>query len=169
MCHAALQRLVGCVTGAVTDLQLVQRPCREVDHGLSDLQQLRREPEQRGVAAVPGHQLQLCIHHADALAHVLQRGFQQALVEAQHLGRFANGASHRIQRRGATLACGFDQQPCHACADHGRQLTLDGGNPVIIQHLPGVALQQLARTLLAQEATGGPAQGSGSHRIPPSG
>ena len=63
--------------------QALQRPAREIGDRASDLQQLVREAEQLHVAPVPRHQPQLRIDHADALAHVLQRRLEHALVEAQ--------------------------------------------------------------------------------------
>ncbi len=156
--HPPLQRLFARVTRGVADLQLSQRPRRQVRHRLPHLQQLRRELEQRGVAAVPGHQLQLRIDHADALAHVLQGSLQQALVEAQYLGGFTDRAGNSVQRRCATIACRLHQQPRHACTDHGGQFALDGGHPVVVQHLPGVPVHQLPCPFLAEEATGGLAQ-----------
>ncbi|MNT01932.1 hypothetical protein D3C72_1364190 [compost metagenome] len=165
MYHPPLQRLVARVAGGVTDLQLSQRPRRQVRHRLPHLQQLRRELEQRGITTVPGHQLQLRIDHADALAHVLQRRFEQALVEAQRLGGFANRTGDRLQGRGTAIACGLHQQAGHARAHHGGQFTLDGSDPVVIEHLPGMPIHQLAGALLAQEPASGLAQRRRRHRI----
>ncbi|MNV41470.1 hypothetical protein D3C71_1331070 [compost metagenome] len=105
------------------------------------------------------------IDHADALAHVFQCRFQQALVEAQHLGGLADGAGDRFQWCGTAITRGLDQQPRHACADHGGELALNGGDAFIVQHLPGMPGHQLPRPFLAEEAAGRLAQRCGGDRV----
>ena len=76
----------------------------------------------------------------------------------EYLGGFTDRAGNSVQRRCATIACRLHQQPRHACTDHGGQFALDGGHPVVVQHLPGVPVHQLPCPFLAEEATGGLAQ-----------
>ena len=69
----------------------------QLGHRHADVQQLRRIVEAFGIAPVPGHQPQLGIDHADALAHVLQRGLEHALVEAQRLRGLADDVGDGVQ------------------------------------------------------------------------
>ena len=74
-----------------------QRMAREIGDGPADLQQRLGVIEQFRVATIPRDEPQLRIDHADALAHVLQRRFQHALVEAQIARGFADDRGDRIQ------------------------------------------------------------------------
>ena len=74
-----------------------QCPARQLGDRAAHLQQLVREAEQLDVAPVPCDQPQLRIDHADALAHVLQRGFEHALVEAQVVRGFADDGGDGVE------------------------------------------------------------------------
>ena len=70
------------VTG---DLHPFQRPATQARHWRPDFKQIIRESEQFLITRIPRHKLQVGIDHADALAHVLQRPLQHALVEVEIL------------------------------------------------------------------------------------
>ena len=96
-----------------------QGPLRRIRDRHAHLQHAGRVAQQFFVAAIPRHQMQVRIDHADALAHVLQRRFQQALVEAQVFPRLADDFRHRIEiGTGLRAPGGVQQQACRRAAEH---------------------------------------------------
>ena len=111
-----------------------RRPCggmrcsahaRQVGDRRADLQQRSGEAEQLGVAPVPGDQPQLRVDHADALAHVLQRRFEHALVEAQVLRGLADDRGDGVEVAPALASRGIEQHARRRRAQHRGQFALD--------------------------------------------
>ena len=106
-------------------------------HRHADLQQRRRVVEQFGVATVPGDQAQLGVHHRNALAHVFQRGFEHALVEAQRLRGFADDGGHRVEVGALGAPRRVEQQPRRGRAQHRRQFAFNALLKFAGHRLPG--------------------------------
>ncbi len=118
---------------ARVDVAGAGEPAREVvphqlGHRPADRQQAVGIGEQFGVAAVPRDHVERRVDHADALAHVLQRRLEHALVEAQVLAGLADDGGDRVELAAAFAPRHLDQQARRRGADHAGQLVLDRGD-----------------------------------------
>ncbi len=107
----------------------LQRPRRQLRDGSTHAQQRVGEAEQFGITAVPCDQAQLRVDDADALAHVLQRGFEHALVEAEILrgGIDDRGDGVEVVAVAAFAPRGIEQHPRRGRAQHGGEFALHRG------------------------------------------
>ncbi len=97
-------------------------------NGAPSLNKPRRIVEQLDVAAVPGHQPKLPIHHRDPLPDMLDRPLQQAAVEAKHVGGLIDYGGDLLELHVAPLQSRGEHQPCRRGAKHPRQQPLGVGN-----------------------------------------
>ncbi|MNZ58058.1 hypothetical protein D3C78_760570 [compost metagenome] len=119
--------------------------------------------EQFQVAAVPGHQAQGLVDHADALGDVLDGALQQGAVELQHLGGFVGDAHHVFHLHLAAFDGGLHHGPRRRGAEHAGEQAFAVGDPVLVGVLfrvevdpraVGEADEALPRALFADEARG---------------
>ena len=118
--------------------------------GVPTCSSVRGIAEQLGIAAVPRHQPQLRIDHADALAHVLQRRFEHALVEAQVLRGLADDRRDGVQvrrpsRRAASSSTRADAEPSTAASSRSTCASVCAGTAPVAGRL----VQQLRRRVRA--------------------
>ncbi|CAJ1875772.1 hypothetical protein CDAIGKPJ_02982 [Aeromonas salmonicida] len=94
----AAQPLLGVVTDDLLD-------------GSPHLDEAGRVVEQLYVAPVPGHQLELSVHHGNPLPHVLYGSLQQAAVEAKHVGGLVHYGGDLFELHVAPLQGRRQHQP----------------------------------------------------------
>ena len=105
--------------------------------------------EQLDVAAVPGHQPKLPVHHRDPLPDMLDRPLQQAAVEAKHVGGLIDYGGDLLELHVAPLQGRGKHQPCRRGAKHPRQQPFGVGN----QLGRGLHLRSKCAAPLTGEAT----------------
>ncbi|MCY1517719.1 hypothetical protein D9M68_524160 [compost metagenome] len=88
--------------------------------------------EQFQVAAVPGHQAQGLVDHADALGDVLDGALQQGAVELQHLGGFVGDAHHVFHLHLAAFDGRLHHGPRRGGAEHAGEQAFGVGDPVLV-------------------------------------
>ncbi len=81
--------------------------------------------EQFGVATVPGDDAQIRIDDADALRHVLERGEEHALVEAQVGRGLVDDRGERVELAATLAPRDIEQKARRRRADDGRQFVFD--------------------------------------------
>jgi hypothetical protein len=110
---------------AVADQAARDVVAREFGDRAADREQAGRIVEQFLVAAIPRDHVERGVDDANALAHVLERGFEHALVEAQILARLADDVGHGVELAAAFAARDFDEQSRRRRADDGGEFVFD--------------------------------------------
>ncbi|MCY1418752.1 hypothetical protein D9M71_343210 [compost metagenome] len=119
--------------------------------------------EQFQIAAVPGHQAQRLVDHADALGNVLDRPLQQRAVELQNLRGLVDDAHDVLDLHVAAFDGGLDHRTGRGGAKHAGEQALGVGDPFAAGGLAwaealalavGEADEALSRAFLADEAGG---------------
>ena len=100
--------------------------------------------EQLQVAAIPGHQLERLIDHADALGDVLDRALEQCTVELQHFRSFVGNPYYVFQLHFSAFNGRFYYCAGRRCAENTGQKPLGVGDPLTIGVLVGVKALALA-------------------------
>ncbi|MNJ36381.1 hypothetical protein D3C77_311670 [compost metagenome] len=92
----------------------------------ADVDEARGQVEHLDIAAVPGGQAQVLVHHADALVDVVERGLQQVAVELDGLGRLVEHPHHVLGRAAPGGQGGGQDAAGGGGADGPRQHPLGG-------------------------------------------
>ncbi len=100
--------------------------------------------EQLQVTAVPRHQLEGLVHHADALGDVFDGALQQGPVELQHFRGFVGDAYHVLQLHVPTFNRGLYHRASRRGAEYTGQQAFGVGDPIVIGILVGVEAFALA-------------------------
>ncbi|MND84966.1 hypothetical protein D3C80_768700 [compost metagenome] len=117
--------------------------------GQADVDESGGQVEHLDIAAVPGGQAQVLVHHADALVDVVQGGLQQVAVELDRLRRLIQHPHHVLGRAASGGQGGGDDAPRRGGADGPRQHPFGGAGQ------PGVSRVGVAQLDLGLARPGG--------------
>ncbi len=126
----------------------------DVGNRTTDGNQPFRILEHFQITAIPGHQPQGFINHADPLTDVLDRALQQAPVELQHLGGFINDAHHIVKLHVAPFNRCLHHQPRRRSAQYAGQQALGQGNPAGVCSLAAMQAATLALGIMIEGRLG---------------